>query len=280
MRLFLWLALIVLLGVPLLSYSLYLLENLRAGQAGSLRRDLGGLARPLLRGLLSSFSELVLLIATYPLGWLPQRRPEADGQPVVLVHGLYHNDAAWLLFRRRLAQAGFTNIRPFHYNSFLRTVPELVYELTEHLIQVAADNPGRKIALVGHSLGGLLLRIAACDARLAGRLACLVTLGTPHRGSTLAALALGRLGRSLRPGSGLFERLERLCEPEDLPRLALLTPTDNMVLPFSGLLPPDTGWSVQRVRPMAHVALLYHPEPARLALEFLRAHPGGQAVEE
>lgn len=273
MRILLWLVLAFFLGVPLLSCSLYLLENLRAGQLGALRRDMGGLARPLARAVLSSFTELVLLVLTYPLAWLPARRP-GDGQPVVLVHGLYHNDAAWFLFRRRLARAGLTNIRPFHYNSFLRTAPELVYELVGHILQVAADNPGRRVALVGHSLGGILLRAAVCDERLAGRPACLVTLGSPHQGSTLAGLALGRLGRSLRPGSGLFERLERLCEPLDLPRLALTTPTDNMVLPASGLLPPDTGWIVRRVRPMAHVALLYHPEPARLTLEFLRAHPG------
>jgi len=56
-----------------------------------------------------------------------------------------------------------------------------------------------------------------------------------------------------------------------LPRLALVSPVDNMVLPAANLLPPP-GWERAQVPPMGHVAMLYRPEPARLAADFLRKH--------
>lgn len=266
MRLLLVPLTLVLLVVGL-SYTLFLLANLRSGHLARMRRKPGGAALPIARGLLAALAEQVLLIGTYPLGWLPQRERRAGGPLVLLVHGLYHNRAAWFFFRRRLARAGYADVRFFSYNSFTRDFEGLRRELSERILDLAAEGDA-PVALIGHSLGGLLLRAAVCDERLRGRAACLLTLGAPHRGSTLARLAMGGLGRSLRPETALMRGLAVLREPSDLPRLALVSPVDNMVLPAENLLPP-VGWDVREVAPMSHVAMLYHPEPARLAVEFL-----------
>ncbi|WP_449242818.1 alpha/beta fold hydrolase [Desulfovibrio sp.] len=251
-----------------LTYALFLLENLRSGHLARMRRQPGGALRPLLRGVSAALAEQILLVGSYPLGWLPPRERRAGGPVVLLVHGLYHNRAAWILFRRRLARAGYANARFFSYSSFTRDFDGLRRELSERILDLAAEGDA-PVALIGHSLGGLLLRAAVCDERLRGRAACLLTLGSPHRGSTLAHLALGGLGRSLRPGTPLMRGLAVLREPADLPRLALVSPVDNMVLPAENLLPPP-GWEVREVAPMSHVAMLYHPEPAELAVDFLK----------
>ncbi len=265
-------ALFVLL-VAGVSYARFLAENRGTGHLEALRREHGGLLRPLLLGVRSSLAENILLLATYPLGWLPLWRSPRGGPRVLLVHGLYHNNAAWLLFRRRLARAGLRDARFFRYSSFDRPFEDLARDLAGRILEILAEDPGRPLALVGHSLGGLLLRAAACDQRLRGGPACLLTLGTPHRGSALARLAPGRLGQSLRPESPLFRRLAALCEPADLPRLALVSPLDNMVLPAANLTPPP-GWSLAATPPMAHVAMLYRRECVRLGLEFLKQHLG------
>jgi pimeloyl-ACP methyl ester carboxylesterase len=259
--------------VPGLSYALFLLESSRSGHLDALRREFGGAARPVLRGLGFGLLEMPLLLATYPLGWLPCWQRRGPAPAVLLVHGLYHNHAAWLLFRRRLLRAGFPHLRSFAYNSFGPAFQDLAERLVQAVLALHAEAPERKVALIGHSLGGLLLRVAASDPRLSGKIACLVTLGSPHRGSTLARLALGGLGRSLRPESGLFGELDGVCGPRDLPRLALVSPVDNMVLPAANLEPPS-GWERAAVPPMGHVAMLYRAAPARLAAAFLRQYPG------
>ena len=136
-----------------------------------------------------------------------------DGQPlVILVHGLYHNPAAWFVLRRRLARAGFAQVRVYGYASFHRDFEDIAAGLTEMLLQAGREAPGGRVALVGHSLGGLVIRAACADPRLASGEGCslagVVTLGTPHRGSTLAGVFgvgrlahLGILGVD-RPGQG------------------------------------------------------------------------------
>ena len=37
-----------------------------------------------------------------------------------MVHGLYHNRTAWLIMKRRLRKAGYTNLHTYQYNSFTR----------------------------------------------------------------------------------------------------------------------------------------------------------------
>lgn len=258
-------------AVLVLTYGLFLLESAHSGHLDALRRDFGSVARPVCRAFCFGLLELPLLVATYPLGWLSCWQRPGGTPPVLLVHGLYHNHAAWLLFRRHLLRAGFPHLRSFSYNSFGTAFPELLERVVLAILALHAERPGQRVAVVGHSLGGLLLRAAVCDPRLAGKVACLVTLGTPHHGSTLARLAAGGLGRSLRPESGLFAELERLQEPRNLPRLALVSPVDNMVLPAANLTPPP-GWQSAAVPPMGHVAMLYRAAAADLAAAFLRKH--------
>ena len=64
---------------------------------------------------------------------------------------------------------------------------------------------GRRLVLVGHSLGGLLARyVSEIDGVAADML---ITLATPHRGTTLADGFPGSMARSLRPGSQLLTQL-------------------------------------------------------------------------
>ena len=86
-----------------------------------------------------------------------------------------------------------------------------------------------------------------------------VTLGTPHRGSKLAALALGGLGRSLLPASPLLARLDSLPDPPGAARYALVSPLDNMVIPLDGLRIDRPGWTTEVTVPVSHIAMLYHP---------------------
>jgi hypothetical protein len=103
--------------------------------------------------------------------------------------------------------------------------------------------------------------------------AAVVTLGAPHRGSTLAGmLGIGKLARGLAP-EGEVIRLVRALPACGWPGLSLYTPTDGMVLPLSGaFLDADelaAGWEERALPAMSHVGLLYSGAAARAALAFL-----------
>jgi hypothetical protein len=119
-----------------------------------------------------------------------------DGRRLlVMIHGLCMNDLQWARAGHdhgaALArEAGWTPLR-LHYNTG-RRVAASGRELAALLEGLLArwPVPVEAIAIVGHSMGGLVAR-AACDAAVAAghrwpdRLSALVFLGTPHHGAPL-----------------------------------------------------------------------------------------------
>lgn len=117
---------------------------------------------------------------------------------VVLVHGLWLSGWSLLLLRRHLQRCGFSTIYAFSYQSVGRDLLENGTALNAFLLTLSAPT----IHLVGHSLGGLVIR-ALFQQHPQQRPGRIVTLGSPHRGSqpanVLARSAFGRriTGRSI-----------------------------------------------------------------------------------
>ncbi|MGB7758081.1 MAG: alpha/beta hydrolase, partial [Salinisphaera sp.] len=125
---------------------------------------------------------------------------------VVLVHGLGMNDRQWRHganpdFGERLAaDHGYAALR-LRYNSG-RDIATNGAELAERLERLVAAWPAplERMSVIGHSMGGLVLRAAIEAGRAAGHrwprvLADLICLGSPHRGAPLE-----RVGESLNRG--------------------------------------------------------------------------------
>ncbi len=127
--------------------------------------------------------------------------PDATGRLVVLVHGLVETEQCWSGTDSEpgLAQAlenapGLTPVS-IRYNSGLRVSDNgaLLSSLLED-IRTDWPVPVQSIALVGHSMGGLVVRSAYEAGSAAGHgwiddVDDIVTVGAPHRGSPLEKLA-------------------------------------------------------------------------------------------
>jgi len=253
---------------PWVRYLVFLASSLRSHHLPYLRQRLGGLARPLCRGWLTAMAADMLVLPLYPLGLLRDGRADGPGIPVVLVHGLYHNRSAWVVLRRRLKRAGVTNVHTYQYNSFTRGFDEAVDGLARTLDRLLGGREDARVILVGHSLGGLVCRAVAGDPRYRGRVAGLLALGSPHGGSDLAWFAGGRMGRDLIPGRYISRRMAEAADP-DCPRLAVYNLVDDYVFPLDKLQPGRPGWREIVCSPMGHVWMLFSPEVAAAAIDFL-----------
>ncbi len=230
-----------------------------------------------LRGFLSSFASIIFTILIYPLVFLDKRwNLEAGPGPgpgpvVVLTHGLYHNATGWLLFSRRLRRAGFRNIFFMNYGSFFTDFEKTFEKFDKFVTAVSAAAPGRPLFLIGHSLGGLLTRVYAERATGAAIPAGVITIGSPHRGTKLAAFGLGKLTSDIIYRGPLFTRLESGSPELHCPALALISPADNTVFPSEALEVPHEGWSYFQTSALSHIAMLYSKSVAGKAIEFLEA---------
>ena len=126
---------------------------------------------------------------------LAQALPAAKRKVLVLLHGLCMNDRQWTRrghdHGQALAQALDCTPLYLHYNSG-RHVADNGREfaaLLQQLLQ-AWPVPLDELAIVGHSMGGLVARSACHQAETQGlswlsSLKALVCLGTPHHGAPL-----------------------------------------------------------------------------------------------
>ncbi len=148
--------------------------------------------------------------------------PDASGELVVFLHGLCENESYWDRHRDRtgttygeaLAADGWTPL-------FLRANSGL--SLRENGVALAAlmrrlldewPVPVTRVALVGHSMGGLVIRAAGAVAADPGasdwnqRVTDVVTLGTPHLGAPVAwGIGHGSRGLGLLPETAAFGRI-------------------------------------------------------------------------
>ncbi|HSN21217.1 MAG TPA: alpha/beta fold hydrolase [Usitatibacter sp.] len=197
-----------------------------------------------------------------------------DRVPVVLVHGYYANRGYLRPLVRRLEARGVGPIFVPSASYVLAPIEAFADELHERLERIAAGTGQPRVVLVCHSMGGLIAR--ACIARHgAGRIARLVTLGSPHHGSVLAHLGLGENARQMLPGSDFLVGLARaesaLPGPETV---SIYSTHDNMVMPqASSRL---EGARNVAIPGLGHIAMLSSPrllEALLAALEGIGAEP-------
>ena len=155
--------------------------------------------------------------------------------PVLLVHGYASTGSVWTPLRRALAEAGFGHIVSLDYNSFATDPVAVSAELTRQALRALAAAGAPRVHLIGHSLGGLIVRYAvSASAALSSQTSSAVTIATPHRGVWMARIALG-------PSAQIMHQGPRSVRPEvDAPRpdrwLAYYSDGDRIVPPASARL--------------------------------------------
>ena len=186
--------------------------------------------------------------------------PLAARTPVLLVHGLIDNRSTFAVMRRHLRRRGFTTVCSWNYSPFLTDVARGARDLGKHIERICRETGHDQVHIVGHSLGGLMARYYVQRQGGDRRVATLVTIGTPHRGSALANVAPTALIRQLRPGSPVIRELELPAPPLTTRITAIYSDMDQLVLPSpAGRCDhPDLRARNVLVRGVGHMSLLIH----------------------
>lgn len=130
----------------------------------------------------------------------PPDRPAGSGghAPVVLVHGYAASVDCWTPLAARLGAQGFDRVFVFAYNGLSADLPDLGRALAGSVSAMLGETDSEGVHLVGHSLGGLVVRLAAERGGLWASALTVATVATPHRGSALAWVAPGPAARWMR----------------------------------------------------------------------------------
>ena len=153
---------------------------------------------------LRAFWEFGALLPAWPL---LARAPKGDGHAVMVFPGLSANDASTVPLRHYLQTL---NYKPWGWEQGFNFGPRagVLYEAKASL-ERTYESTGRKVSLIGWSLGGVYVRELAKEMPHLVR--CVITLGTPFAGSHKATNAW----RVYELASG--RKIERESESYDLP---------------------------------------------------------------
>jgi pimeloyl-ACP methyl ester carboxylesterase len=194
------------------------------------------------------------------------RAKKDDGErPVIFVHGMsghrgnFHPMGAFFRTRgrRRLYSVGLpVGDADLHADHLGRFIDEVL---------VANALPDGQVDIVAHSRGGVVARIALNNLETNGKIATLVTIGTPHGGTMAARYGRSRELDELRPDSPIVARLEQQL-PWNGPRLVCLwSAADPLVVPPTNA--QVVGAENVELPGLTHCQLLLWPAGWRAAYE-------------
>lgn len=191
----------------------------------------------------------------------PDHLPAGATQGVLLVHGFSCNRGRWNGWMRRLRAQGVAFVAPTLEPAF-GSIDAYADEIEAGVRKLKALT-GRMPLLCAHSMGGLALR-AWWRRHGAGHEAVprVITLGSPHQGTRMAALGLGVNAAQMRQGSAW---LAQLPGPPDVD--CFWTPCDQIVNPADRAV--LAGARAHRLDGVGHMGLVHAPEAWRLVQDAL-----------
>ncbi len=192
---------------------------------------------------------------------------EGDSDPVVLVHGYggsivgevssYIN---WVYIYEKLRSEGFDVHRITLSGGGLQDVVKSADELNSFVADVLSSTGKPKVDIVCHSEGGLVARYYIQKLGGAAYVDDLVTISTPHRGTTVASIGPGKASRQMEVASPFLQDLNSGDTlPGDVSYTALFSHADEIVVPgkngfFDGAV--NINYTM-----FDHAGILFHIDP-------------------
>jgi pimeloyl-ACP methyl ester carboxylesterase len=167
--------------------------------------------------------EALSSLALWPL---LQAGPRGDGHAVLVLPGLVAHDSSTHMLREFLIQRGYA-AHGWGQGINFGPRPHVVEACVERMHFLYRQSGGRKVSLIGQSLGGIYARVLACLAQEQVR--CVITLGSPITGSASASNAR-RLYQAVSGRHAHHPAYSTLLKrPPQLPMTSIFSRSDGVV---------------------------------------------------
>lgn len=172
--------------------------------------------------------------------------------PVLLVHGYICNERVWDKMARALHEAGHP-VLAITLEPLFGSIDDYAPQIQQAVQQLQQASGAARVALVGHSMGGLAIR-AWMRSHGSADVAKVITLGTPHQGTQMASWSPTTNAAQMVWRSPWLQALQanETAATRQLMHIAL-TRHDNIVFPQREQVLPDAY--VTEFEGMGHLEL-------------------------
>ena len=163
--------------------------------------------------------------------------------PVLLIHGYCCNYGVWRDVAPRLQALGHT-VLAINLEPLFCSIDDYAPQVEQAVAQLRAQTGQHRVALVGHSMGGLVIR-AWMRALGDTQVAVAVTLGSPHQGTQITPHAKLPNARQMVWANDWLQALQDSESPQRRALLRIaLTEQDAIVFPQSAQTLPGVDTQV------------------------------------
>ena len=245
--------------------------------AAQINRREPDLPRPSIRQWLAAWAAETWAAIRVFTWWQPFRHnamanhlpPASRQRGVVLVHGFFCNRALWTqwMAQLRAKDSAFIAVNLEPAFGSISEYAQVIEDAVARIEKVTGLPP----VLIGHSMGGLAIRAWAAQyigKQDMNRVHRIITLGTPHHGTAIAALSHTQNGSEMRQNSPwLRENLTRLPDNFSKHCTCYYSHCDNIVFPASTAT--LAGADNRHIAGHAHVQLVFSKEVQHACLGYL-----------
>ncbi len=211
---------------------------------------------------LSTLREVVLM--PRDLGPVVPREAAGEDDIVVLVHGIFASAGVWRPMKQTLSKETGAKVA-----SFTHAPGVGIERIAKSLAALVERMPvGCRVHLVGHSLGGLVVRWYVQELGGHARVTQTVSLGSPFGGTERAHPFPFLVGRELGRSSRLLARLRARAHEHDVPHTSLVGDEDMVVVPRESAVFPRGEVIV--LPHCGHNTLLFHDDSIANVVERVR----------
>jgi pimeloyl-ACP methyl ester carboxylesterase len=172
--------------------------------------------------------------------------------PVLLIHGYCCNYGVWRDVAARLKARGHT-VLAINLEPLFCSIDDYAPQVEQAVAQLRAQTGQQRVALVGHSMGGLVIR-AWMRAYGDAQVAVAVTLGSPHQGTQITPHAKLPNARQMVWANDWLQALQESESPQRRALLRVaLTEQDAIVFPQTAQTLP--GVDMQLFSGIGHLQL-------------------------
>lgn len=188
-------------------------------------------------------------------------------RPVLLIHGVVCNRGVWRPLARVLRNHNFGPVRAVNLEPLSADIDRHAVQVADQLRQLRRECHGARVAIVAHSMGGLVAR-AALRLTDPDDIDRIVTLASPHHGSWLAHALQWRPYLQMRPDSQWLAALNAAQEEHfPVPVSSIYSIDDNLVMPATSAI--LAGAQLCELQGLGHMSQLSAPAAIACTLQAL-----------
>lgn len=181
-------------------------------------------------------------------------------QPILLIHGLYHNSSAWIEYLRQFKDSDVGPVFTINLGNPFSSLTTHAEEVQKMVAEIQKITGRKDIMLVGHSMGGIVASKFALDFATEDTVVTdIVTIGSPLKGTAISKYAgLGKSVKEMHKGSNhTLELSKKILMQSKIRFFHIASETDMLVPSWTALFPENEGAKRLSFPNLGHTALLY-----------------------